>query len=255
MCLLFFCSGEIITPPHTGIREKCTNNLKIATSKHKHLSHFELHSNQILLNILRNLSYVFFSFQVYIYLCFFERNILYPLLFLSAITEDSPKIAEQYGALAGSFIVVICGLKCLRSSYSDQSSQYLILVFSVLFFKYDYKFRREPFFMQYFFVSIIFHKFYELLLKVSKLNILIKPIFIIIFVAVTICGNIYCPLANNLGVSFPCICTAVFSTTFGYVVSSSIGICCSFHPTKSFFRKCNLHNFLCQTCKILGKGL
>ncbi|KAJ8972889.1 hypothetical protein NQ317_008510 [Molorchus minor] len=89
--------------------------------------------------------------SVYLCFCFFERNILYPLLFLSVLTEDSPKISAKYGAPYGSFIVVICGLKCLRSSYSDQSSQYLILVFTALFFKYDYNFIQETFLVEYFF--------------------------------------------------------------------------------------------------------
>lgn len=105
--------------------------------------------------------------QVYIYFCFFERNILYPLLFLSVITEDSPKVSEHYGPLWGSFIVVICGLKCLRSSYSDQSSQYMILIYTALFFKYDYKLD-ETFLVEYSLMSMVFHKFYELLLKVSN---------------------------------------------------------------------------------------
>lgn len=100
------------------------------------------------------------------YFCFFERNILYPLLFLSVLTEDSPKISAKHGILSGSVIIVVCGLKCLRSSYSDQSSQYLILIFTALFFKYDYNFIQETFLVEYFFMSIVFHKFYELLLKV-----------------------------------------------------------------------------------------
>lgn len=107
--------------------------------------------------------------QIYVYFCFIEKNILYPLLFLSALTEDSPKIVDKFGTVTGPFLVVICGLKCLRISYSDQSSQYLILTFTVLFFKYDYSFAHETFLIQYFFMSIIFHKFYELLLKVTTI--------------------------------------------------------------------------------------
>lgn len=108
--------------------------------------------------------------RIYIYLCFVERNILYPLLFLSVLTEDSPKVVMKFGALAGSFIVVVCGLKCLRSSYSNQSCQYLILTFTVLFFRYDYTLWQQGFLVDYFLMSVIFHKVYELLLKVSYKN-------------------------------------------------------------------------------------
>lgn len=108
-----------------------------------------------------------FCFQIYVYFSFLERNILYPLLFLSVLTEDSPRIVTKYGTLRGSFIVVICGIKCLRSSYSNQSSQYLILVFSALCFKYDYRNMDETFLVIYFFMITVFNKMYELLLKVS----------------------------------------------------------------------------------------
>lgn len=109
-------------------------------------------------------------FQLYVYLCFVEKNIFYPLLFLSVLTEDAPKIVDRFGLLSGSFVVVICGLKCLRSSYSNQNSQYLILIFTTLFFRFDYSFIEETFLVQYFFMSIIFHKFHELLLKVNGVN-------------------------------------------------------------------------------------
>ncbi|CAH0560950.1 unnamed protein product [Brassicogethes aeneus] len=111
----------------------------------------------------------------YVYLCFIERNIIYPLLFISALTEDSPKMAKQYGLLLGSLITVVCGLKCLRQSYSDQSSQYLILTFTALFFKYDYNYLQMTFLFEYFLMSIVFHKLHELLLKVQFVVTYIAP--------------------------------------------------------------------------------
>jgi hypothetical protein len=56
----------------------------------------------------------------------------------------------------------------LRSAYSDQSSQYLVLIFTVLFFRLDFKLASETFLIDYFLVSIIFKKVCELLLKVIK---------------------------------------------------------------------------------------
>lgn len=99
-------------------------------------------------------------------MCFIERNILYPLLFLAALTEEAPKVAEKFGTLLGALIVVVCGLKCLRNSYSDQGSQYLILTFTALFSKYDYSIFQESFLVDYFLMGIIYSKTYELLLKV-----------------------------------------------------------------------------------------
>lgn len=127
-----------------------------------------LRSRELLQYQIRGPAKIMWFEKIYIYLCFVERNILYPLLFLSVLTEDSPKVVETFGPLLGSFVVVICGLKCLRSSYSNQSSQYLILTFTALFFWYDYSFLPQTFLVEYFFMSIIFHKIYELLLKVSR---------------------------------------------------------------------------------------
>lgn len=107
-------------------------------------------------------------FQVYVCLCFLERNILYPVLFLGALTSDSPKVIEKLGPLSGSLVVVVCGLKCLRGSFSDPSTQYLVLVFAVLFFHMDYSSASETFIVDYFFMGIIFSKTYEFLLKVCE---------------------------------------------------------------------------------------
>jgi hypothetical protein len=62
----------------------------------------------------------------------------------------------------------VCGLKCLRGSFSDPSTQYLVLVFAVLFFQLDYSSASETFLIDYFFMGIIFSKTYEFLLKVCE---------------------------------------------------------------------------------------
>ncbi|XP_060530185.1 pecanex-like protein 1 isoform X2 [Cylas formicarius] len=113
--------------------------------------------------------------RVYVYLCFFERNILYPLVALSALTGDSPKIARKYGTTLGSFVTVICAMKLLRSSYSDQSSQYLIVSFAALFFNYDYAGLVDVFLIQYFLMSIAYHKVSEFLLKIQFVITYIAP--------------------------------------------------------------------------------
>lgn len=56
----------------------------------------------------------------------------------------------------------------IRSSYSDPSIQYLIVTFTFLFFRLDFKSASETFLVDYFVVAIIFKKTCEFLLKVSK---------------------------------------------------------------------------------------
>jgi hypothetical protein len=59
----------------------------------------------------------------------------------------------------------------LRSSYSDISCQYLILLFSDLFFRYDFEYASETFLLNYFLISIIYRKISDLLLKVIVLKL------------------------------------------------------------------------------------
>lgn len=48
---------------------------------------------------------------LFVYLSFVEKNILLPLIFISALTSDSVTIAQKFGIPIGSAIVVLCGLK------------------------------------------------------------------------------------------------------------------------------------------------
>ena len=113
--------------------------------------------------------------KVYVYLCFVERNILYPVVFLGALTECSNKIVIKFGTSIGALVIVICGLKSLRSSYSDPSTRYLVLVFAVLFFKVDFRDLSETFLVDYFVTGIAFAKIYELLLKIRFIVTYIAP--------------------------------------------------------------------------------
>lgn len=49
--------------------------------------------------------------QVFVYLSFIERNILYPLIVISAITADSTKITDKFGYGFGSALIVVASLK------------------------------------------------------------------------------------------------------------------------------------------------
>ncbi|XP_067123903.1 pecanex-like protein 1 isoform X2 [Centruroides vittatus] len=110
-----------------------------------------------------------------IWLWFLEKNVIYPLVFLSALTTDSPKIVNSFGLLGGCLVVVICSLKCLRSAFNDPSHHFLVLIFTVLFFKYDYSGPPEPFLINFFVMTILFNKFYEFLLKVRFIITYIAP--------------------------------------------------------------------------------
>uniref|UniRef100_T1IPX1 Pecanex-like protein n=1 Tax=Strigamia maritima TaxID=126957 RepID=T1IPX1_STRMM len=113
--------------------------------------------------------------KLFIWLWFFERNIMYPLVFLSALTKDSPQIVKKFGIYGGSVVVVICSLKCLRNAFSDTTRQYFVLIFTYFFFNFDYKDSSETFLIDYFIMSIVLSKLYEFILKVRFIITYIAP--------------------------------------------------------------------------------
>jgi len=113
--------------------------------------------------------------RMYVYLCFFERNLVYPAVILGAVTADAPRIVARLGPVGGALVVSVCALKCLRCCYSDASPQYLVLVFAILFFQLDFASASESFLVDYFVMGILFSKAYEFLLKVQFVVTYIAP--------------------------------------------------------------------------------
>ncbi|KAG8233455.1 hypothetical protein J437_LFUL010566, partial [Ladona fulva] len=118
--------------------------------------------------------------RAYVLLCFLEKNLLYPVLFLAALTEDAVPLVTKWGSLGGPLIITICGLKCLRRSFSDPAPQHLVLAFAVLLFRVDFASNpdgptSERFLMDYFITGIAFSKVQELLLKVQFVVTYIAP--------------------------------------------------------------------------------
>uniref|UniRef100_A0A0A1XDM5 Pecanex-like protein n=1 Tax=Zeugodacus cucurbitae TaxID=28588 RepID=A0A0A1XDM5_ZEUCU len=113
--------------------------------------------------------------KVYIYLCMLERNVMFPLLVISAVTADAQIIANKFGIAWGTLIVAVCALKLIRNAYSDPTNQYLIVMFTVLCFRYDFAFASETFLIDYFFMSLAFRKCCDFLLKLQFIVTYIAP--------------------------------------------------------------------------------
>ncbi|XP_064488891.1 pecanex-like protein 1 isoform X2 [Ornithodoros turicata] len=113
--------------------------------------------------------------KMQVWMWFIEKNLIYPLLFLSALSVGTPEIISHFGVTGGCVVLVVCSMKCLRSAFSDPSQHYLVLVFTTLFFKYDYRGPQEPFLINYFCCLFMFSKVYEFLLKVRFIITYIAP--------------------------------------------------------------------------------
>ncbi|BFZ12057.1 hypothetical protein BsWGS_15095 [Bradybaena similaris] len=113
--------------------------------------------------------------RLYLGLRFFERNVICPVVCLCATTTSAPAIICKFGNYAGPLIILACSLKMLRFAFSDTPRQYLIIAFTYFFFKYDFRWSSETFLIDYFFISILFCKFCDLMLKLNFIITYIAP--------------------------------------------------------------------------------
>ena len=94
-----------------------------------------------------------------------EKSFLYPLIFLSGVTQDRPVFEEIFGIWGGSLAMTVCLMKCLRCVWSDSSKAYFTLLLAILLFQYQPEGfinnlsptakRHSPFLLDFFFSSIL----------------------------------------------------------------------------------------------------
>uniref|UniRef100_A0A672JM42 Pecanex-like protein n=1 Tax=Salarias fasciatus TaxID=181472 RepID=A0A672JM42_SALFA len=115
--------------------------------------------------------------RLYVGLLCFEKYVVYPAIVLSALTNDGFALShrKKLGIHCDVFLTTIAGLKLLRSSFCDPSFQFLTLLFTLVFFHFDCPHASESFLLDFFIMSIVFHKMRELLLKLHFILVYIAP--------------------------------------------------------------------------------
>lgn len=113
--------------------------------------------------------------RIYIWLCAIERNILYPLTFINCTTRYARHISSKFGPTYGPLIITISTMKLLRSNFTSMARQHIVLIWTVLFFEFDYKHSSETFPIDYFVMSIFVDKAIDLLLKLRFILTYIAP--------------------------------------------------------------------------------
>ena len=114
-----------------------------------------------------------------------ERSLLYPLIFLSAVSHDREVFSSLFGTWAGSLVITVSLTKCMRCVWSDSSKQYFTLLLCILLFQYNplagtfniiiSDTRSSPFVLDYFLTTILVHKLLELYLKCQFVITYIAP--------------------------------------------------------------------------------
>ncbi|XP_061601695.1 pecanex-like protein 1 [Cololabis saira] len=115
--------------------------------------------------------------RLYVGLLCFEKYVVYPAIILSALTNDGFALShrKKLGIHCDVLLTTVAGLKLLRSSFCDPSFQFLTLLFTLIFFHFDCPHASESFLLDFFIMSIVFHKMRELLLKLHFILVYIAP--------------------------------------------------------------------------------
>ncbi|XP_013362618.1 PREDICTED: pecanex-like protein 1 isoform X3 [Chinchilla lanigera] len=126
---------------------------------------------------VRNAATMMWFEKLHVWLLFVEKNIIYPLVVLNELSSSAETIAspKKLDTEFGALMITIAGLKLLRSSFSSPTYQYVTVIFTVLFFKFDYEAFSETMLLDLFFMSILFNKLWELLYKLQFVYTYIAP--------------------------------------------------------------------------------
>ena len=188
--------------------------------------------------------------KAFLWLQAFEKLIVFPMVILSALTMDVEAMKDpKANPWIGAIILVICGLKLLRSAFSDCSKQFMVLLVTLLYFQYNVDTGKvlgtaldsngtQPFILCYFITSIIFHKLYEFYLKVQ---------FVITYIApwqIT-WGSAFHAFAQPFSVPHSAMLflqaaiSSIFSTPLNPILGSAIFITSYVRPVKFWERDYN----------------
>ncbi|XP_051503536.1 pecanex-like protein 2 isoform X4 [Myxocyprinus asiaticus] len=115
--------------------------------------------------------------RLYVGLLTFEKYVVYPAIVLSALTNDGFALShrKKLGIHCDVLLMTVAGMKLLRASFCNPSYQFLTLIFTIIFFEFDCSSASETFLLNFFLMSIIFNKLWDLHHKLHFILVYIAP--------------------------------------------------------------------------------
>uniref|UniRef100_A0A8C1WGQ7 Pecanex-like protein n=1 Tax=Cyprinus carpio TaxID=7962 RepID=A0A8C1WGQ7_CYPCA len=189
---------------------------------------------------IRGAAHVMWFERTHVWLLFVEKNILYPLIVLNELSGSAQELAspKKLNTEVGALVITIAGLKLLRSSFSSPTYQYVTVLFTVLFFTFDYRQFSETLLLDLFVMSIVFSKLWELFYKLKFVYTYIAPWQIT-------WGSAFHAFAQPFAVPHSAmlfvqaIVSAVFSTPLNPFLGSAIFISSYVRPVRFWEREYN----------------
>ncbi|XP_038130820.1 pecanex-like protein 1 [Cyprinodon tularosa] len=189
---------------------------------------------------VRDAAHVMWFEKLHVWLLFVEKNVLYPLVILNELSGSARELAspKKLDTEVGALMITIAGLKLLRSCYSSPTYQYVTILFTVLFFTFDYRHLSETLLLDLFLMSIVFSKLWELFYKLHFVYTYIAPWQIT-------WGSAFHAFAQPFAVPHSAmlfvqaVVSAVFSTPLNPFLGSAIFITSYVRPVKFWERDYN----------------
>ncbi|XP_034433178.1 pecanex-like protein 1 isoform X3 [Hippoglossus hippoglossus] len=189
---------------------------------------------------VRDAAHVMWFEKLHVWLLFVEKNVLYPLVILNELSGSARELAspKRLDTEVGALMITVAGLKLLRSSYSSPTYQYVTILFTILFFTFDYRHLSETLLLDLFLMSIVFSKLWELFYKLHFVYTYIAPWQIT-------WGSAFHAFAQPFAVPHSAmlfvqaVVSAVFSTPLNPFLGSAIFITSYVRPVKFWERDYN----------------
>ncbi|XP_006711879.1 pecanex-like protein 2 isoform X5 [Homo sapiens] len=195
---------------------------------HPILKNKEYHQREV-----RDVAHLMWFERLYVWLQCFEKYILYPALILNALTIDAFLISNhrRLGTHWDIFLMIIAGMKLLRTSFCNPVYQFINLSFTVIFFHFDYKDISESFLLDFFMVSILFSKLGDLLHKLQFVLTYVAPWQMAWGSSFHVFAQLFA-IPHSAMLFFQTIATSIFSTPLSPFLGSVIFITSYVRPVK-----------------------
>uniref|UniRef100_G3TJV1 Pecanex-like protein n=1 Tax=Loxodonta africana TaxID=9785 RepID=G3TJV1_LOXAF len=178
--------------------------------------------------------------RLYVWLQCFEKYILYPAIILNALTIDAFAISNyrRLGTHWNIFLMIIAGMKLLRTSFCNPVHQFVTLSFTVIFFHFDYKDISESFLLDFFMMSILFSKLGDLLHKLQFIMTYVAPWQMAWGSSFHVFAQLFA-IPHSAMLFFQTIATSIFSAPLSPFLGSVIFITSYVRPVKFWEKNYN----------------
>ncbi|XP_012515620.1 PREDICTED: pecanex-like protein 2 [Propithecus coquereli] len=204
------------------------------------ISHPVLKSKEYHQRELRDVAHLMWFERLYVWLQCFEKYVLYPAIILNALTIDAFSISNyrRLGTHWDIFLMIIAGMKLLRTSFCNPVHQFVNLSFTVIFFHFDYKDISESFLLDFFMVSILFSKLGDLLHKLQFVMTYVAPWQMAWGSSFHVFAQLFA-IPHSAMLFFQTIATSVFSTPLSPFLGSVIFLTSYVRPVKFWEKNYN----------------